>query len=291
MRVPMLLPDFVLPELENIVLGSTGLDSVEFCKDRQHFKKFNLPISYAYNSRGFRDSEWPLDPQQSIWCMGDSFTVGLGLPFALTWPQQIRTNLDGGTVSVAMDGASNQWIARRACQVLEQICPKHMIIMWSYFHRRELLDPTLTDMARRLHYGDLDQLTIDYDNFETCIKSVVDANKTTTIIHAMIPDCHDVVHAKSIWDQIKGESWPEQLPASLTNLPEFIQHEIVHVHDMYDKLEKLCQCNTRLESLKTTTQFVDYDVVDLARDGHHFGPKTSELLGKKLCGIIGTSVP
>ena len=38
----MLLPDFVLPELENIVLGSTGLDSVEFCKDRQHFKKFNL---------------------------------------------------------------------------------------------------------------------------------------------------------------------------------------------------------------------------------------------------------
>jgi hypothetical protein len=287
----MLLPNFVLPELKNAVLDTTGLDSIEFCKDRKHFEKFNLPVSYRYNSRGFRDVEWPSDPQQSIWCMGDSFTVGLGLTFELTWPQQIRANLDVDTISVAMDGASNQWIARKSCQVLEQIRPKHMVILWSYFHRRELLDPTITDMARRLHYTDPDQLIIDCDDFETCVKSVTDANKSTSIIHVMIPDCHDVVHAGSIWDRIRGESWPEQLPASLTDLSEFVQHEITHVHGMYDELEKLCQCNTRLENLKTTTQFVDYDVVDLARDGYHFGPKTSELLGKKLCGIIKPSVP
>ena len=287
----MLLPDFILPELKNAVLESTGMDSVEFCKDRQYFEKFSLPVSYTYNSRGFRDLEWPTCLQQSTWCLGDSFTVGLGLPFELTWPQQVRTNLDVDTVSVAMDGASNQWIARRACQILEQIRPRHMIIMWSYFHRRELSDQTLTDMKRRLHYDALDQLTIDYDNFENCVKSVTNANKTTTIIHAMIPNCHDVVHARSTWDQIKGESWPAQLPTSLTNLPKFVQHEIAHVHGMFDKLEKLCQCAVRLESLKTTTQFVDYDVVDWARDGYHFGVKTSEMLGKKLCRIVSTGVP
>ena len=288
----MILPDFTLPELKNAVLGSTGIDSVELCRDRQHFEKFSLPISYTYNGRGFRDHEWPSCLQQSIWCIGDSFTVGLGLPFELTWPQQIRTNLNVDTVSVAMDGASNQWIARKACRVLEQIRPKHMIVMWSYFHRRESSNQTLTDMSRRIHHsGPATDETIDYDDFENCVKLVNDANKDTTIIHMFIPNCHDVVNLLKIWKQIAGESWPNQVPPTLINLPTTIQNEISHVHNMYDRLEKLCQCNARLESLKTTVQFVDYDVVDLARDGHHFGHKTSELLGKKLCEIIGSRVP
>ena len=287
----MILPDFILSELKNAVLVSSGIDSVEFCKDHQHFEKFSLPISYTYNDRGFRDLEWPTCLQQSIWCIGDSFTVGLGLPFELTWPQQIRTNLNVDTVAVAMDGASNQWIARKACRVLEQIRPKHMIVMWSYFHRRESSNQTLTDMSRRIHYSGPDQLTIDYDDFENCVKLVNDANKDTAIIHMIIPDCHDVVHLLKIWKQIAGESWPNQVPPTLTNLPTTIQLEISRVHNMYDKLEKLCQCNARLESLKTTVRFVEYDVVDLARDGHHFGTETSKLLGKKLCEIIGSSVP
>lgn len=285
------LPDFILPELANKVLDSTGMDSIKYCKDQTYFKNFSLPVTYMYNSRGFRDCEWPIDLCKSIWCLGDSFTVGLGLPFNLTWPQQIKTNLNIDTISVAMDGASNQWIARKACQVLQQIQPKYMIIMWSYFHRRESYDLTMSDMGRRLHYDEVDQTKIDYEEFENCVKSVSNANCNTNIVHMLIPDCHDVVHANSIWNQIRGTDWPDQLPVTLTDLSNFIQHEISNVHRIYDKLEDLCWCNVRFNRLKATTCIIDYDTVDLARDGHHLGVNTSKLLGEQLCRIISASMP
>jgi hypothetical protein len=37
-----------------------------------------------------------------------------------------------------MDGASNDWIARRCCQIIAAVQPHLMLIQWSYTHRREL---------------------------------------------------------------------------------------------------------------------------------------------------------
>ena len=124
-----MLTDICLPELANQRYQTTGLDSYEHCIDKQFFLSFPYQVSYCYNSRGFRDREWPEDLSEAVWCVGDSFTVGLGLPFELTWPQLLYRNLDQLVITIAMDGASNQWISRRALDIKRAVKPKNMIIM------------------------------------------------------------------------------------------------------------------------------------------------------------------
>ena len=73
-------------------IDNTGLDTYESCFDKEHFKNYSKKISYEYNSKGFRDVEWPTDLSDCIWCIGDSFTEGLGQPFEETWPQVLQKN-------------------------------------------------------------------------------------------------------------------------------------------------------------------------------------------------------
>ncbi len=75
-----------VPELANRQCDYTGIDSVNECLDRELFTQWPHVIDYRYNSRGFRDQEWPQDLASAIWCLGDSFTVGLGSRFEQTWP-------------------------------------------------------------------------------------------------------------------------------------------------------------------------------------------------------------
>ena len=72
------------------LIDRTGLDTYELCIDKQHFENYNKKISYKYNSKGFRDVEWPLDFSNWICCIGDSYTEGLGQPFEETWPQMLQ---------------------------------------------------------------------------------------------------------------------------------------------------------------------------------------------------------
>jgi hypothetical protein len=116
------------------------MDSLELCGDKKHFKSYPYNITYNYNSRGFRDAEWPdniEELQSSIWCVGDSFTVGLGSPLEHTWVYQVSKQLNRRTINVSMDGASNMWIARKSLDIVDKIKPAHLIIQWSYISRRE----------------------------------------------------------------------------------------------------------------------------------------------------------
>jgi len=63
---------------------ATGMDTLELCLNKEYFKSYTKQISYRYNSKGFRDDEWPEDLSDVIWCVGDSFTVGIGQPFEET---------------------------------------------------------------------------------------------------------------------------------------------------------------------------------------------------------------
>ena len=38
---------------------TSGSDSPEECLSKDHFLNYTKDISYNYNSRGFRDNEWP----------------------------------------------------------------------------------------------------------------------------------------------------------------------------------------------------------------------------------------
>jgi hypothetical protein len=51
-----------------------------------------------------------------------------------------------------MDGASNNWIARQAQMIINEVAPQHMIIHWSYAHRREAPIGNILDHAWRDFY-------------------------------------------------------------------------------------------------------------------------------------------
>ena len=117
---------------------TSGIDCIEKCFNKEHFKNYNKEVSYQYNSTGFRDLEWPTDLSDVVWCVGDSFTVGLGQPFEETWPQMLEKKILKRCLNIGEDGCSNDTIALRALEIYKLYKPKLIIIMWSYFHRRRV---------------------------------------------------------------------------------------------------------------------------------------------------------
>lgn len=183
----MILADLILIGRRNQQLYCTGLDNLDRSPDPDYYKNYPWPVVYEFNSRGFRDSEWPEsldDLKNCIWCIGDSFTVGVGVPYQHTWPQLLSKATGCRTINVSMDGASNNWIARRAQQILNIVDPKHMVIHWSFLHRREINNPALLDEQRRL-YNVKSSAQQDIDNLADCINVL---RPYSQVIHSFIPE-------------------------------------------------------------------------------------------------------
>jgi hypothetical protein len=118
--------------------STSGIDDPELCGDLSHFRVYPKRISYRYNSRGFRDHEWPEDLSDVIWCVGDSFTVGIGQPFDETWPQLLQKKLGRRCINLGEDGCSNDTISLRIRKIYELYNPKLIVVMWSYLARRRV---------------------------------------------------------------------------------------------------------------------------------------------------------
>jgi hypothetical protein len=198
-----ILSDFIL-QTANQQHEYVGIDSPKFCADQEHFKNYLHKIDYRYNSRGFRDAEWPdnlYDLQNAIWCVGDSFTVGLGSPIEHTWPWVLQQAIGTRTINVSMNGASNMWMNRRVDSILREICPKTIVIQWSFLHRRENIDqPWLSDEDRILHFANTSEQH-DIDNTIQCIQNVESNKGLTQIIHSFIPAVCPPESRKNFLDQ------------------------------------------------------------------------------------------
>jgi hypothetical protein len=177
------------------------MDNKQYALDKKHFETYPHAIDYQYNSRGFRDAEWPTELaelQQAVWCVGDSFTAGVGAPFAHTWPQILQQRLGCRTINVSLDGGSNNWIARRTRDIAQQVAPRAIVIHWSYDHRREAelqqilkdfppavdRDAINLDSLRRLHHVTVDSAA-NLANTQSCIDLVTAL--TVPVIHSFIP--------------------------------------------------------------------------------------------------------
>jgi hypothetical protein len=287
----MTLPDMKLPGRANQTWHHNGLDSPGDCLNRQHFDNYAIPISYVYNSRGFRDLEWPIsnhELQQAIWCVGDSFTVGIGQPIEHIWPTVLSKRTQQRTINVSMDGASNEWILRRCMSIAKYIMPKTMIVMWSYLHRREHPDTSMTDEERRLHDG---KTTVEEDLalFANAVSLIQEV--PCRVVQFVIPGCapsNDNLPINIMskhWDCIRGDGWPIQAPRSVTDLhqlPKWIRHELIQKYQCYDEwlhiLANPCvdENHNQFISICQRHDVVMVERLDLARDGHHFDIKTSE---------------
>jgi hypothetical protein len=235
---------------------TSGLDSLEHCLNPGHFLDCKKDISYQYNSMGYRDAEWPEDITNTIWCLGDSFTVGLGQPFNEIWPQALQTALAERTINVSMNGASNDWIARQAEFILKNFKPKAILIHWSYFHRREHPDTSKTDEDRIMHYdeNDCDDLT----NFEKNLTKVLDADVNSCTIHSFVPRANGTDYLKYYKH---SRSWEP-------NLEDISQ---------YTLLEKT---NSKF--------FTTIEQTDRARDFLHYGIDTAKKISDSYISLLNS---
>ena len=212
--------EFVLTETANAFEVNCGIDSLEHCKDIAHYKMYSKSVIYSYNSFGYRDEEWPKDLTDSIWCVGDSFTVGLGQPYDETWVNLISKQTGKRTINISMNGASNDWISRRVQSIIDSFNPRVILIQWSYCHRRENKDVTLTDESRRIHFVDpigvrekfADMQQLDKLN---CIENILKINSqpATQVVHSFIPKFARPDDAEFIYNELTKHNvnfFPEQ---------------------------------------------------------------------------------
>jgi hypothetical protein len=276
----MILPDLILPSRVNQNWLYSGIDSIEHCRDKKHFESYPHNITYNYNSRGFRDAEWPNNVeelQSAIWCVGDSFTVGIGSPIEYTWPWVLQQQTGCRVINVSMDGASNEWIARHVNLIKKQIDPKNIIVMWSYVNRREHKNQTLTSEQRRIHSDKTDNLE-DLLNFKSCQAIIKPGNA----IQLTIPEYRPILvdqsfNLQSAWQNIRGVDWPAQAPATLDDmlaLPAFVQTELKNDFNIWTDLQQSIEQKSLLSTLEKN--LIKVDRLDLARDGHHFDIITAQ---------------
>lgn len=270
----MILPRLILSSRVNQSWKFSGPDQIDNCIDKQHFLSYPYNVEYNYNSRGFRDQEWPDSIQEladAIWCIGDSFTVGIGSPVAHTWPARLAQSSGKRTINVSMDGASNAWMARTAQQIVKTISPKNMVIMWSYTHRRELDDQSLSDEDRRL-LTDKSDLTPDWQNLLDCKNSI---DTIADSVQFAIPNfCPDFVNLTEFWEKIAGVNWPTRPPESLSDLNALPQWILLELQDIHSCLNQFWY-TLQLKNVIPVQQ------QDFARDGLHFDLITTDWVVEK----------
>ena len=276
----MILPDFVLPSRVNQCWEYSGIDSWENCADKDHFNQYPHTVTYQYNSRGFRDQEWPNSMEElknAIWCMGDSFTVGLGSPLEHTWPGLLQKQIGQRTINVSMDGASNNWIARKTVDILQKINPTHLVIQWSFINRREL---TIKEVANQW-----------WNDFYRAVRD------------PSWPDCNNLDEFHQLPLRIKEEIVNDHImpptPADEDCRIQHLQYATVD-DDLHNTIECIELVNNSITDTKIIHSFIpafspnpmkilqyldqhqikyipEFLKIDLARDGFHYDILTSQM--------------
>lgn len=285
MGTTVICPDLLLSSRANQCWEYSGLDSIEECQDKDHFNQYPYSITYNYNSRGFRDQEWPEsidDLKNSIWCIGDSFTVGLGSPLEHTWPWLLQKQTKRRVINISMDGASNNWISRRTACIQKEINPVNIVVMWSYLHRRESNNQSASDEERRLfsiNSTDND----DAVNFVDCIEQI----KNKNVIQLAIPEYSLLFSVRDYWENIRGTDWPITAPDTINELlalPSFIRDELKDHFKSWDKLHESLSRSSRLHILES--EIIKVKRLDLARDGLHFDIITAQWVVSQIINAL-----
>lgn len=261
----MILPDLWLPSRAGLTLTYCGMDSPDKCINPVWFKRYPHSIQYHYNSRGFRDQEWPQDLSQVLWCVGDSFTVGLGQPIEHVWPYLLAQRTGQRTVNVSMDGASNDWICRVAKSILTEFPQARIVVHWSYIHRRELSYYAALCLKFDKMYQavkDPSWPQCDWDQYHSLPKAI---QQELTDCHGWRPRVYDddrVVHY--VRSTVSEDC--AHIAHCVAQLPPQVTHTSIAHWTPPNTVLSLSQ------PVIATPQ------LDYARDGHHYGSATSDWL-------------
>ena len=278
----MVLADLVLPSRVNQTWQYSGMDSIDKCADVAHFKSYPHTVEYHYNSRGFRDLEWPDNLKNCIWCIGDSFTVGLGAAQSHTWPSLLQQATNTRTINISMDGASNDWIARRAVDIVQQINPESVVIHWSYLHRREETHAQAAERQWIEFYHNICDV-----NWPLC-PGLADIATLPVEILNEIYGSHD-----SQWQQVSDEERRLNFIDSTTQ--QDIEHTVELIKQLPDCIHSFipaCVDQENEQAFESSVSALGFKVaetpkrLDRARDGNHYGPVTAQQLVTNIIPLL-----
>ena len=311
----MILSDLSLLTKKYLTESVSGIDSIEHCPDKDHFKNFKYPVTYNYNSRGFRCEEWPesIDELKSaVWCLGDSFTVGIGSPYNHTWHKVLRDRSGKLTINISMDGASNEWISSTAIKICNEIKPSNMALMWTYTHRRRR-PPGAKDLR------DSSKSKLYLKEWWDAVKNdPYGSHDNNADFQRLFTDFHQVpLHVrKNIAEQYLGDDFvvSEDLMTFKWKNEENVRLHYIDSTDDED-IQNFSQCVTSLLPWANQINFIHSTVplyapagraseghkilrehytnvvpyfksLDLARDSHHFDIVTSQYIADSMVGML-----
>lgn len=268
----MILPRVVIPSRQNQHWQYSGMDSPDLCANKTHFHRYPYTVEYHYNSRGFRDEEWPDNVEACVWCVGDSFTVGLGAPREHTWSYILGEQLGKRTLNVSMDGASNTWIRRQAVQILE-LDPELLILQWSYITRRE----ATTDQLWQKFYA-----SVRDPSWPEC-ETYAQLAQLPEWIRNELETVHNCSSAMENIDDTD-----KRLRYTNTTDEQDKQHLYANIEEVENAVRNTCVIHSFVPYFSPNGYDVpipdairdravpEFAKIDLARDGHHYDRLTAE---------------
>jgi hypothetical protein len=97
---------------------------------------------YKFNNVGLRDSDWTEnieDFQKGIFAIGDSGSIGMGIPYDYVWTTIVEKNLNLRVYKLMrIEGCNVSWIFNNTKDILERVKPKLCVIQWTYAWRNNL---------------------------------------------------------------------------------------------------------------------------------------------------------
>lgn len=195
--------DLKIPCLANTQWEHLGMDSLNHCLDRTHYKKFGS-VSYQFNEIGYREQSVGNMQGKEILVIGDSFTLGLGVNQLHRWSDQLVNLIGYPVLNFSLNGASNDWISRRTRDLLSWFDPPVVIIHWSFTHRREKDRSDWFDNERTECEPKYDAAQ-NLANWEKNFSAI----QHPRVIHSAIPNWHD---------NFPYRSWPLLTPVSMIDL-------------------------------------------------------------------------
>ena len=108
----------------------------------------NRPITYKFNSYGFRADEFDSDHPGVVF-LGCSHTLGIGLPVESTWAHIVSTSLKLRNFNLSIGGTSNDTVFRMAQHWINQLQPDLVIFLSGPRTRVELhtIDDQIEDLS------------------------------------------------------------------------------------------------------------------------------------------------
>jgi hypothetical protein len=163
------------------------MDCLEHCFDLAYYKQYPHEVEYTFNDLGFRTRDSSAITGTEILAIGDSFTLGLGVSEQHTWPVQLENQLGHPVLNFSMNGASNDWIARKTQQLLSWMRPQAIVVHYTFSHRRERPFLDWTDDERT----ECEPLYSDKENYNNWHRAFdYFASLSVPVVHSFITNWH-----------------------------------------------------------------------------------------------------